>query len=273
MARKSPAFSFYADSWIGGTMRMPPLQRAAYIDLMANQWLEGPFTLEVALMVSRGIPEKEVKAVLQSKFIQSEGLYYNERLEQERKKQADYSEKQSRNGKKGGRGNKQLNKPDDSQNKAKTKPDDSPEQSQGESQQQSQEKLSVSVSDSVLVLESDSNSDSDSGGEESPPAHIGDYPKVPLGLLQAWRKWEGFILESEGKRIGSIEAEMTLKSLLDRGEDKAVRDIEFSIFKRCKTIRDSNNDYDQPKASGSKKTQDSRNELPSSGTTKHGSLC
>lgn len=225
---------------------MPPLQRAAYIDLMANQWLEGPFTLEVALMVSRGVPEKEVKAVLQSKFIHSNGLYYNERLEHERKKQIANSDKQSRNGKKGGRPPKN--------DKPKINPTDNPNKTQIDSQLETQtearKKLSDSDSDSVLVLDPESNSDSVSGGEENPPAHIGDFPKVPFGLLQAWRKWEGFILESEGKQIGSIEAEMTLLSLLRRGEDKAIRDIEFSIFKRCKTIRDSNNDYDKnPKGS------------------------
>jgi uncharacterized protein YdaU (DUF1376 family) len=248
MARKSPAFSFYADSWIGGTMRMPPLQRAAYIDLMANQWLEGPFTLEVALMVSRGVPEKEVKAVLQSKFVHSNGLYYNERLEQERKKQIANSDKQSRNGKKGGRPPKNE--------KPKTNPIDNPSKTQSNSQAETQteaiKKLSDSDSDSdsVLVLDPESNSDSDSGGEKSPPAHIGDYPKVPFGLLQAWRKWEGFILESQGAQIGSIETETTLMSLLRRGEEKAIRDIEFSIIKRCKTIRDSDNDYDKPSKSG-----------------------
>lgn len=76
-------------------------------------------------------------------------------------------------------------------------------------------------------------------------------PKVPNELSEAWAKWVAYILESQGKSIGAIEAEATLKSLLDRGADKAIRDIEFSIVKRCKTIRDSNNDYDKPKGSGS----------------------
>ena len=115
-------------------------------------------------------------------------------------------------------------------------------------------KIWSSDSDSVSVLDTGSNSDSDSGGEEILPARIGDFPNVPFGILQAWRKWEGFILESQGKQIGSIEAETTLMSLLRRGEDKAIRDIEFSIFKRCKTIRDSDNDFDKPKGAVSPTT-------------------
>ena len=162
-------------------MRMPPMQRAAYIDLMANQWLEGPFTLEVALMVSRGVPEKEVKAVLQSKFIQSDGLYYNERLEQERKKQIANSDKQSRNGKKGGRPPKN--------DKPKINPTDNPNETQIDSQLETQtearKKLSDSDSDSVLVLESNSNSDS---VEEDSHRHHGGYLSfVPTdGDLSVW---------------------------------------------------------------------------------------
>lgn len=72
--------------------------------------------------------------------------------------------------------------------------------------------------------------------------------QIPNELSEAWAKWVAYILESQGKSIGAIEAEATLKSLLDRGVGKAIRDIEFSIVKRCKTIRDSDNDYDKPKS-------------------------
>jgi uncharacterized protein YdaU (DUF1376 family) len=82
MSRKSPAFSFYPDSWIGGTMRMPPMQRAAYIDLLANQWLEGAFDFACALLVCRGVKEADVRAVLDSKFELVDGLYFNRRLEE-----------------------------------------------------------------------------------------------------------------------------------------------------------------------------------------------
>ncbi len=72
-----------------------------------------------------------------------------------------------------------------------------------------------------------------------------DGPRIPPELLEHWNRWTSYIYEKEGEEIGSIEAEQTLKSLLDRGIEKAKQDIEFSIVKRCKTIRDSSNDYDK----------------------------
>ena len=87
----------------------------------------------------------------------------------------------------------------------------------------------------------------------SPPMREG--PKIPDELLEAWQMWEAYIFQSQGKNIGAIEAEATLKSLLDRGAEKADRDIRFSIIKRARTIRDSDNDYDKkpPTSVGGKK--------------------
>ena len=164
MARKSPAFSFYPDSWLGGTMRMPPEQRAAYIDLMANQWLEGPFSMETALVVCRGCSEKSVTAVLNSKFVCRGGLYCNDRLEEERQKQSQFAEKQAKNGAKGGRPRVPKKNPNEPQTKAKLNPNETQTITQTESQTITQKKLSVSVSDSVLDL--GSNSTSTFGEEE-----------------------------------------------------------------------------------------------------------
>lgn len=72
-----------------------------------------------------------------------------------------------------------------------------------------------------------------------------DEVKIPNALKEHWERWTLYIEESQGKRIGTVEAETTLKSLMDRGVEKAKQDIEFSIVKRCKTIRDSSNDYDK----------------------------
>lgn len=77
----------------------------------------------------------------------------------------------------------------------------------------------------------------------SPPTREG--PRIPSELSDAWQMWEQYIFESQGTQIGAIEAETTLKSLLDRGVEKAKRDIQFSITKRARTIRDSDYDYEK----------------------------
>lgn len=75
-------------------MRMPPVQRAAYMDLLAAEWLEGPFDRDTALLLCRGVPEADVDAVLAAKFVKNDGgLYFNRRLEDERDKQAEKSRK------------------------------------------------------------------------------------------------------------------------------------------------------------------------------------
>lgn len=164
MARKSPAFSFYPNDWFGGTMVMPPLQRAAYIDLMSLQWVSVGFSREEALVVCRGIPEADVDAVLDAKFVELKpNRFFNERLEEERKKQGNRVNAARENGKKGGRP-KTHSEP---KGKAKRKPTGEPT-----------EKLSVSVSDSVSVTGADSVStqtaratetgDSEADGEPTP---------------------------------------------------------------------------------------------------------
>jgi uncharacterized protein YdaU (DUF1376 family) len=183
MARKSPAFSFYPDSWLGGTMRMLPEQRAAYIDLMANQWLEGPFTLETALVVCRGCSEKSVTAVLNAKFVCRGGLYCNDRLEEERQKQVQFAQKQAKNGVKGGRPKGSKKNPNETQMKPKQNPDESQTITQTETQTITQKKLSVSVSDSVL--DTSSNSTSTFGEEQQQQFEIVfDSGEVRVGITQ-----------------------------------------------------------------------------------------
>lgn len=88
MTRKSPAFSFYPDSWFGGTLRFTPIQRAAYIDLLCAQWLGGPFTFATALLAARGVLVDDIQHVLDEKFEKDGSIYWNARLEEERQKQS-----------------------------------------------------------------------------------------------------------------------------------------------------------------------------------------
>lgn len=114
-------------------MRLTPNQRAAYIDLIANQWLDGAFTFATALLVCRGVPESDIAFVLEQKFTQQDGLYFNERLEEERQKQQAKSDagrlggskrqaKDQANVKQSG---KQITKQTSSKPASKTQPSDS----------------------------------------------------------------------------------------------------------------------------------------------------
>lgn len=139
MVRKSPAFSFYPDSWFGGTLTMPPIQRAAYIDLLGLQWVSGGFSKEDAILVCRGVPEADVQAVLDSKFDEVEpSRFLNSRLEDERQKQSKRAENARQNGRKGGRPK--------TKDKPTGKPGSKPE---SKAKPNPREKLSDSDSDSL----------------------------------------------------------------------------------------------------------------------------
>jgi uncharacterized protein YdaU (DUF1376 family) len=231
MANKSPAFSFYADNYLGGTMRMPPLQRAAYMDLLANQWIGGAFDFATALLVCRGVPEADVKAVLEAKFVMADGKYLNSRLEKERERQETFRSKQSKNGKKGGRPKASEN-PNESQTKSNPNPTIKPNQSQTITQTQSQKKPSVSVSVSDL--------DSISDSESHPPTLQGDAGcavadnlKIPksldtTGFRKAWESWIAFY-KSAGKPLNPITGQFQLEHLARQGPDKAVRDLVLTM--------------------------------------------
>lgn len=168
MGRKSPAFSFYPDSWIGGTNRLTPLQRAAYIDLLSNQWLEGCFDFATALLVCRGVPESDVRIVLERKFSRQDGLFYNERLEEERRKQAVKREAGSKGGSK-----RQANR-------------------LANGKQKSSKRVSKPSSKSLGSV-SDSVSDSVSTSKHKPNGFVADATGAPTPeqVLQLWNQKMG----------------------------------------------------------------------------------
>jgi len=150
MTRKSPAFSFYPDSWVGGTSLMTDAQRGVYIQLLAMNWLHGSLSFCHALAITFARDEAMVLGILRSKFVQDEnGNWYNERLEEERKKQQARSE----SGQKGAK--KRWGEGDDSE--VDGKPHGKPH---GETNGKPDDETmhSDSVSDSVLSSGSVSNS-------------------------------------------------------------------------------------------------------------------
>lgn len=91
---RAPAFQFYADDFLAGTMTMTNEERGAYISLLCLQWSKG-FVTELDIQrICLGMPT-HCQGICQSKFeIGEDGHYRNKRLEKERTKQKERSEKQ-----------------------------------------------------------------------------------------------------------------------------------------------------------------------------------
>jgi len=89
---KSPAFQFYADDFIGGTVALSMADTGAYIRLLCYQWGNGKIPSDEIELV-RITGGKFSKAVL-DKFPRGK----NRRLEQERRKQSEYRNKQRLSG-------------------------------------------------------------------------------------------------------------------------------------------------------------------------------
>jgi uncharacterized protein YdaU (DUF1376 family) len=103
--RKAPAFQFYADDFLAGTITMTNEERGAYIALLCIQWSKEALTENDFQRVCMGMPPHSQR-ICQSKFqIDAEGNYKNQRLETEREKQVQYRKKQTDNANKRWLGN------------------------------------------------------------------------------------------------------------------------------------------------------------------------
>jgi hypothetical protein len=92
---RAPAFQFYADDFLAGTMTMTNEERGAYISLLCLQWSKGCVTELDIQRICLGMPT-HCQGICQSKFqLGDDGHYRNQRLEVERSKQKERSQKQS----------------------------------------------------------------------------------------------------------------------------------------------------------------------------------
>lgn len=92
---RAPAFQFYADDFLAGTMTMTNEERGAYISLLCLQWSKGSVTELDIQRICLGMPT-HCQGICQSKFqLGDDGHYRNQRLEVERSKQKERSQKQS----------------------------------------------------------------------------------------------------------------------------------------------------------------------------------
>ena len=102
---KDPAFLFYPNDYLGGTMGMTFEEKGAYIELLMLQFNRGHMTEHMI-----GQTVGQLWGQIKDKFIQDEqGLYYNARLQEEQIKRAKFTE--SRRNNKEGKNQYTKNKP------------------------------------------------------------------------------------------------------------------------------------------------------------------
>ncbi len=90
---KDPAFLFYPNDWIGGTMGMTFEEKGAYVELLITQFNRGHMTSH---MIGRIVGQ--LWDNIKDKFeVDPEGLYFNRRLEIEQIKRKDFTKSRRNN--------------------------------------------------------------------------------------------------------------------------------------------------------------------------------
>ena len=90
---KDPAFLFYPGDWLGGTIGMTLEEKGAYLELLILQFNRGHMTSH---MVGQVVGQLWVN--VKDKFIQDEnGLWYNERLDDEKNKRKSFTDSRKNN--------------------------------------------------------------------------------------------------------------------------------------------------------------------------------
>jgi uncharacterized protein YdaU (DUF1376 family) len=106
--RKAPAFQFYADDFLAGTLDMSQEDVGSYIRLLCHQWSRGSIPVETEKQQRLAGGSISVDVLL--KFpVGDDGLRRNPRLEEERAKQMQFRQKQREKGLKSAETRKMVN--------------------------------------------------------------------------------------------------------------------------------------------------------------------
>ena len=90
---KDPAFLFYPNDYIGGTMGMTFEEKGAYIEILMLQFNRGHMTSHMIGQIVGQLWES-----IKCKFVQDEqGLWYNARLDQEKDKRMSFTQSRRNN--------------------------------------------------------------------------------------------------------------------------------------------------------------------------------
>ncbi len=117
MDMNPPAFQFYPDDFLGGTIQFAEV--GLYIRLLCVQWSTGKLPPENHMLSSYGKGDTPVDQVKTKFQVCEDGFLRNKRMEDERKKQEAYRKSRSDNGKQGGRPKKPYGYSSLSKTKAK----------------------------------------------------------------------------------------------------------------------------------------------------------
>lgn len=94
---KDPAFLFYPNDYIGGTMGLTFEEKGAYIELLMVQFNRGHMTSH---MIEQVLGHKfgQIFGRIEDKFVvDSDGLYYNKRLDEEKEKRQKFTNSRRNN--------------------------------------------------------------------------------------------------------------------------------------------------------------------------------
>jgi uncharacterized protein YdaU (DUF1376 family) len=94
---KDPAFLFYPNDYLGGTLGLTFEQKGAYIELLMMQFNRGHMTYDmIGQMLGQSMDKIWIS--IKDKFkVDENGLYYNERLEVEQNKRKAFSDSRRNN--------------------------------------------------------------------------------------------------------------------------------------------------------------------------------
>lgn len=128
---KPPAFQFYPDDFLGGTMHFTDAELGLYMRLLCVQWSAGSLPDDDCELSSYGKGRTSIARVKQKFEKGGDGMLRNARMETERAKQLAFREKQAAYGRQGGRPSKgyekgSLSKPLANPNPSQSPPSPSP---------------------------------------------------------------------------------------------------------------------------------------------------
>jgi|GEM_PF-1904969 len=110
--KTAPSFQFYPSDFLGGTIHMSAEEVGALIRLLCHQWHQGSVPGDrVKLQRIAGVKHAKLAEVLAKFRPRPDGSMVNQRMEETRRKIEGFRQKQTENGRKGGRPEKPKDNP------------------------------------------------------------------------------------------------------------------------------------------------------------------
>jgi hypothetical protein len=181
---KDPAFLFYPGDWLGGTIGMTLEEKGAYIEVLILQFNRGHMSEH---MIERIIGHNWQH--IKQKFKQdSQGLFYNERLEFEKNKRQNYTESR--------RGNRLSKKDEEEQTEIQSK--------------KSGHKINISTSYDSHMLQ---HMENENENENINANELSIYP-FSENFMQHWNEWKAYRFQQHRFKYKSPSSEQSAFNLL-----------------------------------------------------------